>query len=66
MRFQIMCDDKTPGRPGFRQFFETDDIQEAKAFAMQLAFIETNTVYVQDSAEGRPVMDFDDPKYRKN
>ena len=54
MRFQIMCDDKTPGRPGFRQFFETDDLQEAKAFAMQ------------DSAEGRPVMDFDDPKYRKN
>lgn len=64
MRFQIMCDDQTPGRPGFRQFFETNDIQEAKEFAMRLAFFERNTVYVFDSRENQRVMDFDDPRYR--
>ncbi len=64
MRFQIMCDDQTPGLPGFRQFFETDDINEAKDFAMRLAFFEKNTVYVFDRKDNRRVTDFDDPAYR--
>ena len=66
MRYQIMSEKENAPGSGFTPFFETEDFEEAKAFAMQLALIETNTVYVQDSAEGRPVMDFDDPKYRKN
>ena len=49
----------------FRDFFQTDDIDEAKDFAMRLAFDETNVVYVQDSLKNQIVRDFDDPIYRQ-
>ena len=64
MRFQIM--QKTVVQPdsAYRVFFETDDIDEAKDFAMRLAFIETNNVYVQDTLRGEIVRDFDPMVYR--
>ena len=45
-------------------FFETDSIDEAKDFAMRLAFDETNHVYVQDTRRDEIVRDFDAPVYR--
>ncbi len=64
MRFQIM--QKTIIQPDseYRVFFETNDIDEAKDFAMRLAFIETNNVYVQDTLRGEVVRDFDAVVYR--
>ena len=49
----------------FRDFYQTNDISEAKDFAMRLAFDETNVVYVQDSLKNQIVRDFDDPIYRQ-
>lgn len=43
----------------FRDFFQTDDLQEAKAFAMRLAYDETNLVCVRDEKLGDVVRDFD-------
>ena len=48
----------------YRPFFETDSIDEAKDFAMRLAFDETNHVYVQDTRRDEIVRDFDAPVYR--
>ena len=48
----------------YRAFFETDSIDEAKDFAMRLAFDETNNVYVQDTKRGEIVRDFDALVYR--
>ena len=45
-------------------FFETDSIDEAKDFAMRLAFDETNNVYVQDTKREEIVRDFDALVYR--
>ena len=42
----------------------TDSIDEAKDFAMRLAFDETNHVYVQDTRRDEIVRDFDAPVYR--
>ena len=46
-------------KPHFRDFFQTNDIHEAKDFAMRLAFEETNVVYVQDMKRNERVRDFD-------
>ena len=48
----------------YRVFFETNSIDEAKDFAMRLAFDETNNVYVQDTRRGEIVRDFDALIYR--
>jgi len=45
-------------------FFETNEIDEAKDFAMRLAFIETNAVYVYDTLRCERVRNFDDAVYR--
>ena len=45
-------------------FFETNDIDEAKDFAMRLAFDETNLVYVRDIQRDEIVRDFDAEVYR--
>ena len=49
----------------FRDFFQTNDIYEAKDFAMRLAFDETNVVYVQDVKRDERVRDFDAEIYKK-
>ena len=48
----------------FRDFYQTDDIQEAKDFAMRLAFDETNVVYVRDERRQEIVRDFDAEIYK--
>ena len=59
MRFQIMQKKINQTPEEYRVFFETNSIDEAKDFAMRLAFDETNNVYVQDTRRGESVRDFD-------
>ena len=53
------------GQPNFFPFFETDDIHEAKDFAMRLAFEEFNLVKVMDTKRQELVRDFDAAIYRE-
>ncbi len=64
MRFQIMQKKINQSPEEYRVFFETDSIDEAKDFAMRLAFDETNHVYVQDTRREEIVRDFDALVYR--
>ena len=61
MRFQVMWKKTHLPPEAYRPFFETDSIDEAKDFAMRLAFDETNHVYVQDTRRDEIVRDFDAP-----
>ena len=63
-RFHIMW--RRVNEEEFRDFFQTNDIHEAKDFAMRLAFEETNVVYVQDMKRNERVRDFDDTIYQQN
>ncbi|MBE6989873.1 MAG: hypothetical protein E7426_03900 [Ruminococcaceae bacterium] len=63
MRFHIMWRRINEPETAYRDFFETDDILEAKDFAMRLAFDETTWVYVQDTLRNEIVRNFDDPMY---
>ena len=64
MRCQIMQKKINQTPEEYRVFFETNSIDEAKDFAMRLAFDETNNVYVQDTRRGEIVRDFDALIYR--
>ena len=64
MRFHIMHKKINQAAEEYRVLFETDSIDEAKDFAMRLAFDETNHVYVQDTRRDEIVRDFDAPVYR--
>ena len=64
MRFHVMWRRDLPGSE-FTPFYETDDIYEAKEFAMRLAYEEVNIVYVLDTKLDGPVRNFDDPIYRE-
>ena len=64
MRFQIMQKKINQTPEEYRVFFETNSIDEAKDFAMRLAFDETNNVDVQDTRRGALVRDFDALIYR--
>ena len=64
MRFYVMWRRDLPGTE-FTPFFETNDIDEAKNFAMRLAYEEVNIVYVYDNKRGERVRDFDSPLYRE-
>lgn len=48
----------------FRDFFQTDDIAEARDFAMRLVFDETKVVRVWDEKRQELVRDFDAEVYR--
>ena len=48
MRFHVVWRKSHEPEEAYRDFFETNDIYEAKDFAMRLAFDETNCVYVRD------------------
>ena len=63
-RFHIMW--RRVNEEEFRVFFQTNDIHEAKDFAMRLAFEETNVVYVQDMKRNERVRDFDAAIYQQN
>ena len=62
-RFHVMW--RRENEEEFRDFFQTNDIYEAKDFAMRLAFEEVNIVYVYDTKRGETVRDFDNPLYRE-
>ena len=65
MRFQVLLKkENVPGTNLF-PFFETDDIHEAKDFAMRLAFEEFNLVKVMDTKRQELVRDFDASIYRE-
>ena len=64
MRFHIMHKKINQAAEEYRVFFETDSIDEAKDFAMRLAFDETNCVYVRDEKRDEIVRDFEDARYR--
>ena len=61
-RFHIMW--RRVNEEEFRDFFQTNDIHEAKDFAMRLAFEETNVVYVQDMQRNERIRDFDAAIYQ--
>jgi hypothetical protein len=64
MRFQVMQKHTGEREDAYHVFFETNDIAECKDFAMRLAFIETNDVYVFDTQRQERVRDFDAEIYR--
>ena len=65
MRFQVLLKKENVPGTNFFPFFETDDIQEAKDFAMRLAFEEFNLVKVMDTKRQELVRDFDAAIYRE-
>ena len=64
MRFHVVWRRSHEPESAYRDFFETNDIDEAKDFAMRLAFDETNLVYVRDIQRDEIVRDFDAEVYR--
>ena len=64
MRFHIMHKKINQPKEEYRVFFFMYSIDEAKYFAMRLAFDETNNVYVQDTKREEIVRDFDALVYR--
>ena len=64
MRFHVVWRKSHEPESAYRDFFETNDIFEAKDFAMRLAFDETNNVYVHDAQRDEIVRDFDAEIYR--
>ena len=65
MRFQVLLKKENVPGMSFFPFFETNDIQEAKEFAMRLAFEEFNLVKVMDTKRQELVRDFDAAVYRE-
>ena len=57
MRFQVMYKKSAQPKEAYLPFFESDDNAE-------MAVIEGNDVYVQDTALGEIVRDFEDARYR--
>lgn len=53
MRFHVIWRKSHEPEEAYRDFFETNDIYEAKDFAMRLAFDETNLVCVRDEKRTR-------------
>ncbi len=64
MRFHVVWRKSHEPESAYRDFFENNDIDEAKDFAMRLAFDETNLVYVRDIQRDEIVRDFDAEVYR--
>ena len=64
MRFHVVWRKSHEPESAYRDFFETNVIDEAKDFAMRLAFDETNLVFVRDEKRDEVVRDFDAEVYR--
>ena len=65
MRFQVLLKKENVPGMSFFPFFETNDIQEAKEFAMRLAFEEFNLVKVMATKRQELVRAFDAAVYRE-
>ena len=61
MRYQVRTDKDSGG--AMTKFFESDDFQEAKDFAIRMAFFNDCKVSVYDEKVGDLIRDFDDPKH---
>ena len=64
MRFHVVWRKSHEPESAYRDFFEPNDIDAAKDFAMRLAFDETNLVYVRDIQRDEIVRDFAAEVYR--
>ena len=64
LRYHVIWRKSHEPEEAYRDFFETNDIYEAKDFAMRLAFDETNLVCVRDEKRDEIVRDFDAEVYR--
>ena len=64
MRFHVIWRKSHEPEEAYRDFFETNDIYEAKDFAMRLAFDETICFYVRYERLDEIVRDFDAEVYR--
>ena len=65
MRFHVIWRKSHEPEEAYRDFFETNDIYEAKDFAMRLAFEEFNLEKVMDTKRQELVRDFDAAIYRE-
>ena len=63
MRFHVVWRKSHEPEEAYRDFFETNDIYEAKDFAMRLAFDETNCVFVRDEQRDEIVRDVKNSAY---
>lgn len=63
MRFTVLVEKTFAPSAEPAVFFETDDLEGARAVAMRLAFDERNQVQVWDSKYDEPVKDFESPRH---
>ena len=62
MRYQVMTDKYSGGE--MVKFYESDDLQDAKDFAIRMCFFNECKVMVFDEKVEEIIRDFDDPKHK--
>lgn len=62
MRYQVLTDKYSGGE--LSKFYESDDLADARDFAIRLCFFNDCRVSVFDEKLGEPIRDFDDPRHR--
>lgn len=62
MRYQVMTDKYSGGE--MVKFYESDDLQDAKDFAIRMCFFNECRVMVFDEKVEEVIRDFDDPKHK--
>ena len=62
MRYQVLTDKYSGGE--MVKFYESEDLQDAKDFAIRMCFFNDCKVSVFDEKAGELIRDFDDPKHR--
>jgi len=62
MRYQVLTDKYSGGE--MVKFYESDDLQDAKDFAIRMCFFNDCKVSVFDTKVEELIRDFDDPKHR--
>ncbi len=64
MRFTVLVGKISTPESEPSVFFETEELDSARAVAMRMAFDERNRVQVWDGKYDEPVVDFDSPRHR--
>ncbi len=62
MRYQVLTDKYSGGE--LTAFYESDDLQDARDFAIRMCFFNDCRVAVFDQKLGETIRDFDDPRHR--
>ena len=62
MRYQVMTDKYSGGE--MVKFYESDDLQDAKEFAIRMCFFNECRVKVFDEKGQEIIREFDDPKHK--